>query len=243
MILNIFSKVDFNPCWNLPCKNSGSCERTSSGYKCNCVNGYFGAKCLLKTSDSTIFVNSSILTQSQSVDLLNLINFPLNTSWSLIYQATRDGFRAFDFHSKCDNKSNTLTIIKSDIGQVFGGFTTNIWFNPSLGFRSDANSFLFSLINSEKYPAKMKSITTFKAIVYDSTRGPVFGAGNDISISDNSNQNYKSFAKFKYSYLKPDYNKYGKLTPNSVVYYLFDLTSFRTAQIEVYSLNGFYYSN
>lgn len=166
-----------------------------------------------------------------------MINFPTNTQWSLVYQATRDGFRAEDFHSKCDNVSNTLTIIKSDIGQVFGGFTANNWFSLSPKFKPDANAFLFSLINSEKFPSKMTVKSALHAIVGDYTRGPVFGVGNDLSISNNSNENYDSRSNMDYSYLRPDYNKIMGFIPNKVSY-LSDISKFRTAQIEVYTTSS-----
>ena len=31
----------------------------------------------------------------------------------LIYRGSRDGFKAIDFHTKCDNQGPTISIIKS----------------------------------------------------------------------------------------------------------------------------------
>ena len=39
----------------------------------------------------------------------------------LIYRASRDGFGADEFHSKCDGKRDTLSIIQTTNGYVFGG--------------------------------------------------------------------------------------------------------------------------
>ena len=39
----------------------------------------------------------------------------------------RDGYRDSDFHSQCGNKPNTLTIVKSTNGNIFGGFTSAQW--------------------------------------------------------------------------------------------------------------------
>ena len=33
-------------------------------------------------------------------------------SLNLIFRGTRDGFRALDFHEKCDDKGPTITIVK-----------------------------------------------------------------------------------------------------------------------------------
>ena len=44
-----------------------------------------------------------------------------------LYKATVHGFQAAKFHSLCDNKGPTLTLIKTVAGHTFGGFTTTSW--------------------------------------------------------------------------------------------------------------------
>ncbi|PFX29394.1 BTB/POZ domain-containing protein KCTD6 [Stylophora pistillata] len=44
----------------------------------------------------------------------------------LLYRASQEGFAAECFHSRCDNKGPTLTIVKSG-KNVFGGFTEQSW--------------------------------------------------------------------------------------------------------------------
>ena len=46
--------------------------------------------------------------------------------WHLLFRASRDGFTAQAFHSKCDNKGPTVTIVKSG-DNIFGGFTEISW--------------------------------------------------------------------------------------------------------------------
>ena len=53
--------------------------------------------------------------------------FNIHRKWELIYRASRDNFEGSKFHSKCDKKPNTLVIIKSINGNVFGGFTKQNW--------------------------------------------------------------------------------------------------------------------
>ena len=73
-------------------------------------------------------MNSTILRdENQIKDLMNLCEFPIYQKWNLIYRATQDGFEARDFHSKCDNKSDTLIVIKSTNGNIFGGYTVRNW--------------------------------------------------------------------------------------------------------------------
>jgi hypothetical protein len=49
-------------------------------------------------------------------------------SYSLLYKATRDGFKISKFHELCDNKGATISFIKSkDHNKIFGGFTPIGW--------------------------------------------------------------------------------------------------------------------
>jgi len=45
-------------------------------------------------------------------------------SVELLYRATDDGFEASQFHSKCDDKGATLSLIWNSKNKKFGGFTT-----------------------------------------------------------------------------------------------------------------------
>ena len=49
--------------------------------------------------------------------------------WRLLFRASRDGFAAAAFHSKCDKKGPTVTIVKSG-NNIFGGFTEQSWTSP-----------------------------------------------------------------------------------------------------------------
>ena len=48
--------------------------------------------------------------------------------WRLLFQASRDGFAASAFHTKCDNRGPTVTVIISG-ANIFGGFTEKPWTN------------------------------------------------------------------------------------------------------------------
>ena len=50
----------------------------------------------------------------------------LNPQWELCYRASTHGWAASIFHSSCDGKSPTVTIIKSK-QYVFGGYTDIPW--------------------------------------------------------------------------------------------------------------------
>ena len=95
-------------------------------------------------------------------------SFELN----LIYRDSRDGFTKPAFHSKCDNKSPTISYIKSDKNRIFGGYTEQTWEGNNL-YKSDDKAFLFSFTNNEKYPIKIPQHYTI-----------THGGGIDIGISD-----------------------------------------------------------
>ena len=92
-----------------------------------------------------------------------------------LYQATEDGDDASIFHSKCDNISNTLTVIKSKGNRRFGGFTRQVW-DKSGGFKKDEKAFLFSLDKKKIY--KIKYGKEDKAIWCGNNYGPIFGRNN-----------------------------------------------------------------
>ena len=48
-------------------------------------------------------------------------------NYKLLYRGTRDGDKVQTFHSKCDNKKPTVTIIKTNKRMRFGGYTEQIW--------------------------------------------------------------------------------------------------------------------
>ncbi len=49
--------------------------------------------------------------------------------WKLLYRASKEGFSASSFHSKCNNQGPTITIIQSTNGNIFGGYNTASWVN------------------------------------------------------------------------------------------------------------------
>ena len=60
-----------------------------------------------------------------------------------MYRASRDGFSSKNFHSKCDNMESTLTVIKSESGNVFGGYTDKAWDSNGRGV-TDPNAFFIN---------------------------------------------------------------------------------------------------
>ena len=177
---------------------------------------------MYKSLNSTIFTNSTILTNEKSLELCNLINISTNKSWGLLYQASRDGFKANDFHSKADGVQGTLTLIKTVDNFVFGGYTEADW--GSNGYTYDENAFIFSLINDYNTTAKMNVKPNNYAIYASSFLGPAFGKG-DIMVTDKSNISTESFSQI-FSFEFSSFSGF----------YLTRVFYFKTLDIEVYSV-------
>jgi len=123
--------------------------------------------------------------------------------WKLQYRATRDGFSGKNFHSKCDGIANTLTVIKSEHGNIFGGFTEKAWKSTG-GCVADPKAFIFSLVNKENKPFKAVCTNSEFAIYCRPFFGPSFGV-IDIRIIANSNANRNSASSFGNYYKHADY--------------------------------------
>ena len=154
--------------------------------------------------------------------------------WSLLYRGSRDGFRTPDFHYHCDNKPNTLTIIKSTSGNIFGGFTSAQWKSSLIrNWEEDKSAFIFSLVNNEHKPLLFEHTSFNKNSLSLFTRyGPVFGGGNDIFIADSSNTNTNSYSSVGYTYIHPDY-PYGSDKARTILAGSFN---FQVHEIEVFQM-------
>ena len=74
------------------------------------------------------FEESVILTNEEHRRILkSWLPEAITGEWRLLFRASRDGFAASAFHSKCDNKGPTITVVKSGGRNIFGGFTENNW--------------------------------------------------------------------------------------------------------------------
>jgi hypothetical protein len=100
--------------------------------------------------------------------------------FNLLWRGGRDGFRADQFHRRCDGHANTLTQIEDTGGNIFGGFAPVEWESPvPANFRADPslNSFLFTLKNPRNVPARkfgLRADQKDEAIDCDPSRGPHF---------------------------------------------------------------------
>jgi hypothetical protein len=210
-----------------PCINDGECiSVNTSFFRCECKEHYIGQNCEIKKVElhSEIFNYDEFEEFKRSLDLTNIQN------WSLIYQASIDGFDASSFHSKCDRALNTLIVIKTTNSYIFGGYTEADW--SGKGWKNDPNAFLFSLTNKENKFLKIYCNRTLKAIYANSNTGPIFGSF-DIFVSDNSNLNKKSTSNLGNHFKHPNFRDDSKETKT----FLAGSEKFTVEELEVYTLS------
>jgi hypothetical protein len=127
---------------------------------------------------------------------------------TLLWRGTRDGFGSDAFHERCDGHANTVTLVESDGGFIFGGFTPVPWESrappeyeedeeeedKTVKADETAASYLFSLSNPSATPPRAFPIIpemSSEAIVCGRKWGPRFGKG-DLMIGGNGNVNTES---------------------------------------------------
>ena len=69
----------------------------------------------------------------------------------LLYRGSDHGFAAKDFHTKCDNKGANISIIKSEHGLIFGGYTSLSWESLNNKYFLDNDAFIFSVSKKTKH--------------------------------------------------------------------------------------------
>ena len=184
------------------------------------------------TLNSSVLVGSSILTEEQSVQLLNLTGLGLYRNFTLLYQARRDGFRTLDFHTKCDGNLNTFVVVKDANSQnIYGGFSTLDWsYTYYNSYKYDSNGFMFSMTN------KLFKMNAANTIYTSQTDGFGFGSGPQFRIANDANMNSYSFMYTVSPNLPSDLHNtndyyYNNGRSSKIIY-------FKALEIEVYSVNG-----
>jgi len=155
--------------------------------------------------------------------------------WNRCYQATVNGWSSYTFHSNCDGKGPTVTIIR--VGKyIFGGYTSVSW-SYSCGYRYDSAAFLFSLVNKPGWqPLKLDQTGHYSyqrshSIYSCSSYGPTFGGGHDIYIANNAASSTSSRSNLGDTYSPPAGNSYGSSFTQS---FLAGSYYFRPDEVEVF---------
>jgi len=179
-------------------------------------------------------LNSVIL--GDNTEWKMMINYWLgfHVRWNLLWRGSRDTFTAATFHTKCNNKGSTLTIVRSQNGSIFGAYATTQF--QSRQTYAGSSGWLFSFVRPiQGLPIRLlycaDNSGNVDQSIYDiSAYGPTFGGGFDLHISDNCNANEGSYTNLGYAYASP--KQYGT---NESTNFLCGSRKFRVSEIEVFN--------
>ena len=111
-------------------------------------------------------------------ELTQVCELKSDCTWELLYRGSENNFSWSEFHAKCDDKSPTLVIVKSNDGCIFGGYTQANWNSPTDGsfkWMADSEAFVFRLKTSKLDFKKYRVVKNKKAIYCRKVNGPCFG--------------------------------------------------------------------
>ena len=100
--------------------------------------------------------------------------------YTLLYKISRDGCNATTFHTNCNNKGATVTVLYNSNGSVYGGYTSISW--RSVGdYGIDQKAFLFRLYQNRTFKPIQFPVASQDHAIYDvANYGPTFGSGHDL---------------------------------------------------------------
>jgi hypothetical protein len=161
-----------------------------------------------KNIDSKIVTIQHAELISKWIDRLEITDELKNLyEFKLILRGSRDGFTPEEFHKICDNKSQTITIIKvKGSNEILGGYNPIVWKNCFFGKKgATKDSFIFSFKNDDSTEDYIISrVKDEKYAIYnDLVHGPSFGYSDLMIMKDVMSENYfaRCYCK-KYSYEK-----------------------------------------
>ncbi|CDW75500.1 tldc domain-containing protein [Stylonychia lemnae] len=189
----------------------------------------FQEKSLLGLIPEQRFMNFRRLVDN-TVDINNKKKlFKLPGKCKLLYRASRDGFKAANFHQLCDNQGPTVCFIESEHKEIFGGYTSVPWTSESK-YIKDSRAFVFSLSKNTIHQQYQKQDN---AVVHYKDWLMVFGWGYDICIRDDCNINNSSYCSLGGTYNPEQGLKYKDEEAND---YLAGKNQFKVVEIEVFSV-------
>jgi hypothetical protein len=97
---------------------------------------------------SQSFIGSSLISTQASIQLIKWINEKKKKNWQLIFKASRDGFDVGSFHRICDYIGETVVVIQSKSGHIFGGYNPENWTSTN-SYTSNDKTFLFKLADDK----------------------------------------------------------------------------------------------
>ena len=109
-----------------------------------------------------------------------------------MYICSENGDKAEEFHRRCDGKSPTIVLIKTEDNFKLGGYTSAQWSSDN-HYKEDSTAFIFSLSNKKSF----KVNNSRRAIYGGISCGPNFG-DREIFINNNCFTKGGTIAKSNY---------------------------------------------
>ena len=145
-------------------------------------------QCLIKSSYTLLNPkNYSLITTDEDFKFFSKnINSNANILYELLYKATVDGEAASVFHSKCNEKGETITVVKVLNGSKCGGFTPLSWKTEGCWQKDPSlRSFVCNLDNKTKFNLRENYN---HALDFHSSKLSCFG-GYTLQLTDNNLSN------------------------------------------------------
>ena len=173
-------------------------------------------------SEDDILCDSEIIKNNKNYidSIIKWINKNSKIKTQLLYRKSKDGDSIDTFHKLCDNKGSTLTLIKVNNKNIFGGYTPLDWDEKS-GYKCDNETFIFSL--TANCISKKSQITN--SINCSKKVGPsscCFGLG----ITDKHNMSQGKFDR-----TCSCYSDFSKIIPNN------KSGNFEAEEVEIYKIS------
>lgn len=108
----------------------------------------------------------------------------------LLYKGSLHGFKAQNFHERCDSQGPTLSLISSENGREFGGFASISW-STTGNHVPDPHAFIFSLSSKTKHEQYQNQ---GRALSFNGQYLCNFGGNHDLRIYDLCNNNTNSYS-------------------------------------------------
>ena len=196
-------------------------------------------KHLIIKFSNKLLIGGKVLSFKQDMDFFKLLSLKNKLEkakhFQLLFRASDHNHSTKKFHNLCDNKGPTISIIKSECGNIYGGYTSKSWTSANGEHTEDKEAFVF-LIESKDESTQRRCPLIFNikrdrretAVYHFFYAGPCFGGA--ISIYDNyGNTSSKSWCSGRVSY------DYGKLKKSDLVG-INGRHSFRVIEYEVFRI-------
>ena len=175
--------------------------------------------------------NSNILTnENDKINLMEMLCKEINKyniKLNRIYSGINDGFSSKIYHNKCDYKGETITVIKSHLHTIFGGYAGIPWSRGNK-YEDDPNAFLFQL-HPNVSVFKHKYGNGLNAVFHSDEAFLVNFGGNDLEIYDGCDKFGGNVCHPKYYDIDKSYQLIGRKSSD-------DYGEFKVNNIEMFQI-------